>query len=164
MEIRHSTLLDLPELLKLYEVARNFMKEQGNPHQWGDTGWPNEKYLKKDIMNGVHYVVLSNDEIVGAFSFSIGADPTYLIIEDGNWLNDEPYGVIHKAASNQKCHGVMDAVYNYCSRQINNIRIDTHKDNKPMLNWIKKKGFTWCGHIYTGDGTIREAFQKIIKE
>jgi hypothetical protein len=33
----------------------------------------------------------------------IGKDPTYAVIENGNWLNDEPYGVIHRIASNGRC-------------------------------------------------------------
>lgn len=40
------------------------------------------------------------------------------------------------------------------------IRIDTHKDNKPMLHLIRKNGFTRCGVIIVDDGTPREAFQK----
>ena len=36
MNIRKSTLQDLPQILNLYKIAREFMKNNGNPNQWED--------------------------------------------------------------------------------------------------------------------------------
>ena len=36
MNIRKSTLQDLPQILNLYKIARKFMKNNGNPNQWED--------------------------------------------------------------------------------------------------------------------------------
>lgn len=45
--------------------------------------------------------------------------------------------------------------------KVENIRIDTHKDNKIMIHLLEKYGFKRCGVIVVDDGTDREAFQKI---
>jgi hypothetical protein len=44
-----------------------------------------------------------------------------------------------------------------------NIRIDTHRDNVPMLSLLDKSGFERCGIIYLKNGDERIAFQKIKK-
>ena len=33
MEIRHAAPADLPDLLALFDAARRFMAQNGNPHQ-----------------------------------------------------------------------------------------------------------------------------------
>ena len=43
MEIRHSVPRDLPRMLEIYQSARRFMAERGNPSQWGPTRWPPEE-------------------------------------------------------------------------------------------------------------------------
>ena len=37
MQIRQADIEDLPQLLALYDHARIFMAEHGNPAQWGKT-------------------------------------------------------------------------------------------------------------------------------
>ena len=86
-------------MLAIYERARAYMASLGNPHQWGDSGYPSSALLREDIARGVSYVVMDQrDEVVATFVFVEGEDPTYIIIE-GAWLNEEPYGVIHRLAS-----------------------------------------------------------------
>ena len=36
MEIRKSTAQDLEQIMALYEQARDFMRQSGNPNQWGN--------------------------------------------------------------------------------------------------------------------------------
>ncbi len=40
------------------------------------------------------------------------------------------------------------------------LKLDTHNDNKPMQNLLKKLGFVPCGIITVEDGTERIAFQR----
>jgi RimJ/RimL family protein N-acetyltransferase len=44
-----------------------------------------------------------------------------------------------------------------------NVRIDTHKDNVPMRNLLKKMGFTHCGviRLLDKDESPREAYMKV---
>ena len=162
MNVRHTTMADLPEIRKVYAYARELMKQNGNPTQWGDKFPPEEKILG-DIENGTGYAVVDDDGVIcGVFAFIIGPDPTYAVIEDGKWLNDtDEYGTIHRIATNGKVHGVFDACIDYCQSQIGNLRIDTHQNNKAMLHLITSRGFQRCGIIYTSDdSTPRIAFQR----
>ncbi len=94
------------------------------------------------------------------FTFIIGEDPTYKEIENGAWLNDKPYGTIHRIASSGRQGGMLKASVRYCAQMIDNIRIDTHADNGPMQNALHRLNFTFCGIIYVADGSPRLAFQK----
>ncbi len=159
MKIRKANPEDLPTLEQLYENARERMKRSGNPHQWGDTHPPLENLIR-DCEKGDSYVVTEKEEIVGAFAFITGEDPTYKEIE-GAWINDRPYGTIHRSASNGRAKGVMSFIIDYCKDIIPNIRIDTHADNKIMRHILEKQGFTKCGVIYVSDGSPRLAYQKV---
>lgn len=160
MNIRNSVPADLPEIQRVYAAARAFMKQTGNPNQWGDTS-PELKLILGDFENKTGYVVEEGGKIVGAFAFILGTDPTYLNIEDGEWLNDEPYGTIHRIASDGTVLGIFEEALAFCSARAKNVRIDTHHDNKVMQHKILKNGFTRCGIIYIADGSPRIAYQKV---
>ena len=104
-------------------------------------------------------MVLDEEEVVAVFAFIIGDDPTYRVIE-GSWLNDRPYGVIHRIGSNGKAKGIIPFVMEYAFSRIDNIKIDTHKDNRIMQHVLEKNGFKYCGVITIEDGTKRVAYQK----
>lgn len=88
-----------------------------------------------------------------------GADPTYDYIEDGAWLNDEPYVTIHRIASSGISHGIFRIASDFCKTLSDNVRVDTHNDNKIMQGRIEREGFERCGIIYVDDGTPRIAYQ-----
>ena len=160
LSIRKTTYDDIDKVEAVFRYARKYMKENGNPSQWGDDR-PELSLIYDDIDKGNSYVVLNDDEIVGTFAFIIGIDPTYINI-DGKWLNDDEYGTIHRIASNGKCKNIFKFVMDYVETFNVDIRIDTHKDNKAMLHVINKNGFVYCGIIIVDDGSERLAFQKII--
>lgn len=159
MEIRRTLLNDIEAILKIYEQARVFMREHGNPNQW-NKGYPDGATIERDIAQDNSYVCVDGGEIVGTFMFVKGEDPTYLNIYQGNWINDTPYGVVHRIASAVGKRGVATFCLNWCFQQCGNIRIDTHGDNYPMKNLLNKIGYTECGIIYLMDGDERIAFQK----
>lgn len=162
MKIRKSTAADLPRMMEIYAYAREFMAATGNPHQWGDAKNPQLEVLEQDIEDGVGYVMEYDGRIVGAFAFIIGEDETYGYIEDGAWLNDEPYGTIHRIAGDGSTKGVLKTAVDFGAEMIGNLRIDTHHDNVVMQSAIKKCGFEECGVIYVADGSPRIAYQKIV--
>lgn len=159
MEIRKSKLSDLEKIMNVYNEAKLFMISSGNPNQWID-GYPRKSLIESDIMSNNSYVCINEDKIVGTFYFYIGNDVTYNYIEKGKWLNDDLYGVIHRIASLKSSRGVGRAMLDYCFSLINNIKIDTHHDNKVMKNFLIKFGFTECGIIYLENGDERIAYQK----
>lgn len=163
MSIRKSTTADLDDILHIYACAREQMKKNGNPTQWGDIH-PLPEIITQDIENGNSYVIDEAGKICGVFAFIYGDDPTYQII-DGKWLNNKPYGAIHRIASNGSVKGILNQCLAFCEKQIDNIRIDTHEDNKIMQHLLSKNGYTRCGIISAAeDGTPRIAYQKCFPE
>lgn len=158
MNIRKTTEADVPRLMEIFDAARAFMRRSGNATQWSG-GYPSADVIAADIRRGASHVVIGDSGcIVGTFAFIIGVDPTYAAI-DGAWPDDAPYGTIHRIASDGSARGVADACLAYCRTLIATIRIDTHADNHPMLAWIRRSGFRYCGVIRLADGAPRLAFQ-----
>ena len=92
MKIRQSTMDDLTKILEMYSNARKFMAEHGNPDQWG-TSKPSKEVIINDITEGNSYVCEEDCELLAVFCYFKGPDSTYAVIEDGKWINDEPYSV-----------------------------------------------------------------------
>ncbi len=158
MTIRKTTLADLAEVMAIYVAAQQRMEAAGNP-QW-PRGWPSEEKIRADIAAGNSYVMEKGDELVGVFTLVLGEEPTYAVIEDGAWLNDEPYGTLHRVASSGKARGVMQAALEYCESVSPNMRVDTHETNLAMQHILEKNGYVRCGRIYVEDGSPRIAYQK----
>ena len=97
--------------------------------------------------------------VIAYFALLSSPEPTYTHI-DGAWLNEGPYGVIHRMASYPDVHGIFSAVIDFAAVRYPHIRIDTHRDNRIMQHLIAKHGFTYCGIIWLEDGTERLAYER----
>lgn len=164
MEIRKSTENDFETIMKTYEFARKFMAEHGNPNQWGPTNWPPEDLIHSDIAAGKSYVCIDGGKIAGTFFYNFGKDiePTYRVITEGNWLSNEPYGVVHRIASNGTVKGIGEFCINWAYEKSGHLRIDTHSDNAVMQKLLAKLHFVRCGIIYVEEDNFpRFAFEKI---
>ena len=160
MYIRHTQPEDIDRLLAIYQEARTFMIQQGNPTQLTH-GYPAKDLLMQDIRKSNSYVCIEKDRIVGTFAFIIGEDPTYQVIENGAWHAAKEYGTIHRAASDGTIKGLTKYIFDFCTAKKDYVRIDTHQDNLPMQNAIKRYGFRPCGIIHVADGLPRIAFDYI---
>lgn len=156
--IEKANLSQLPRIMEIYEQARAFMAQTGNPDQWG-TAYPPEDMIRQDIDDGKCYVNVKDGEICAVFYFAVEADPTYGYI-DGAWLSDAPYGVIHRIAVGENGRGVAAECFRFAFERCGNLRIDTHEQNIPMQRCLAKNGFLRCGIIYLEDGDPRIAYQK----
>jgi len=159
MEIRHTSLEELNQVMNIYDHARQYMRQNGNQNQWIN-GYPDIELITKDIEEMRSYVCVDDGQIEGVFCFTIGIDPTYIKIYEGAWLDDQPYGVVHRIASASHKKGVASFCLEWCLEQCNNIRIDTHEDNYVMHNLLLKNGYQRCGIIYLESGAPRVAYQK----
>ncbi len=160
MEIRKTTMEDLSTALELYAKARQFMKDHGNPSQWGDNHPPREQVID-DIRRGESYLCVEDGQVLGIFYFSLEPEPDYAQIYEGAWINDRPYGVMHRVAAPGIRKGTASFCVNWCFEQCNhNLRIDTHRDNIPMQKMLEKNNFQYCGIIHIKNGEERIAFQK----
>lgn len=147
MHIRKARIDDLSTIMSIYRIAQDFMISSGNPNQWG-RAYPSEELIKEDINNEVCHLIYDDEGDRGVFALFDNIEPTYQYIEDGQWLNDEPYITVHRIASDGKAHGIFKCVITYCKRISDNIRIDTHKSNLIMQKQIENNDFQKCGTIY----------------
>ena len=167
MEIIKATAEDAPAILSIMEEARAFQRSCGFL-QWRD-GYPSMEDILKDISEAVCYKVVSEKEILGAFSAIYGAEPTYAVIDGGEWLTrGDSYITIHRIAFSDTSRGrglaakAFGFAYGLCpSLGAASVRIDTHYDNAAMRKAIAKFGFTHCGTVYMADGTERAAYEKL---
>lgn len=158
--IRKAVIQDLPAIMEVYRGAQGFMAQTGNPTQWGNF-YPTIPMLEEDIaLNRLHVIVRDNG-ICGVFMFAIGEDPWYAVIDNGEWLDNSLYGVIHRIAGKVGEKGIFNECFEYCLQQIRHLRIDTHADNKIMQHIVTKNGFKECGIIYVHDHSPRIAYEYI---
>ena len=161
MTLRTATEADIPAIMKILEAGRDIMLASGNLHQWPQ-GYPTEEMVRRDIGPGYGKVMEDGGRIVAYFACIPSPDPTYAVIYDGAWEDDEkPYYVVHRIASFPQVHGVFKTMMEYLDALTDNIRIDTHKDNKIMQHNLAKYGFKYCGIIHIASGAERLAYQRI---
>lgn len=156
--IRNASMSDMEDIMRIYEQARIFMAQNGNPNQWKTT-YPQNYIVENDINSQTLYVAEYEKRIVAVFYFDITRDETYEVIKEGNWLNDDVCGVIHRVASDKTVKGIFKECLEYCKGKIGNIKIDTHKDNKVMQHVLEKNGFKRCGIVYVENNEERIAYQ-----
>ena len=156
--VRNARPEDLPRIDEIYAFARDFMAKTGNPNQWGKINPPHE-WLVQDIEKQLLHVIEDENGIHGVFYFFIGPDPTYGAIEDGAWHSDAPYGTIHRIASDGS-GGILRTAVEFCEKQIDQIRIDTHHDNIVMQKAVAKLGFRRSGIIHLANGSPRIAYER----
>ena len=152
---------DVDEIEKLFSIAKESMRLNGNTVQWSQA-YPSSKLILQDIENKHCYLVLYENKIVGVFSCIPGIDPTYKNIYQGAWLNSAPYASIHRIASSGEVKGITKHLFKFCFQKFPNIRIDTHPANNSMQHILQKEGFSYCGRIRSAERIELLAFQKTI--
>lgn len=160
MEIIKAKTGHLPQIKKIYASARAFMRKTGNTEQW-QGGYPTDDIILKDINAEKLYLCTENSSVLAVFYFACEEDEAYAKIYEGEWLNAEKYGVVHRIAISDEARGkgVAAFCFDYALSQIGNIKIDTHRTNIPMQRALEKYGFKYCGIIYLKNGDERLAFQ-----
>ena len=168
--IRKTEIKDIPAVIAIFDEAKAYFKAQGIP-QW-QHGTPNEEMLRNDIAKGYSYVLDEDGTVIGTACIIEEADPDYSRITEGNWLNDEPYAVVHRIAVKSSCKGngyaaklLQHAQETAQKNGWRNVRIDTHECNSSMRRLLTKNGFVQCGNVEIGPlKEPRIAYQKILKQ
>lgn len=160
--IRPATHDDIPVIMWVMDSAKLIMRHSGNMQQWeGD--YPSEAVIASDIQRNGAYIIEDKGVVVSYFACLPSPEPTYHIIYDGQWLDDtRPYHTIHRIGSLPNVHGIFDFIMDSCFAEYDNIRIDTHRDNKIMQHVILEYGFSYCGVIHLASGDERLAYQRMI--
>lgn len=160
MIIRPATPHDREAIEVIYSDARAFMRASGNHGQWTG-GYPTAEIICEDIALERLFVAEDGCDILAVFCYFHGEDPTYRVIEGGEWLDGGEYGVIHRIAVSKNAHGrgVCSECFRYALERSGSVRIDTHRDNIPMQKALSKFGFSYCGIIYLASGDERFEYQ-----
>ena len=143
--VRKALYTDLDSVLKIYDKARKYMADTGNPKQWSDS-YPPKELVIRDIDGGNLFVLEEDSKIYGVFAFFHEGDAIYDDI-DGEWLNSLPHAAIHRVASSGEKSGVLAQCIAFCLSQCNNLKIDTYTTNKIMQHQLIKYGFVNCGTL-----------------
>lgn len=165
--IRKSEYDDVKEIWEIFQEAISYFHDVGI-NQW-QYGYPNEDVIIDNIKEGNSYVVEEDGRIVGTCYIAQIIDPNYAYIEEGEWLNDEAYYVIHRIAIRNAYKGkqvadlfMKKALALASASNINNIRVDTHPENVSMQKWIARNGFEKVGVVYVGQHEKRYAYQRVL--
>ena len=167
MNLRKTEEQDLKVVMEIIKEAQEYLKKN-NVDQWQD-GYPTIQRFKEDIEKENSYVLVDDEQIVGTAYIAFEEEQDYNKIYKGSWLTLNDYAVIHRIAISNKARGggaaskIMEEVERMCTeRGIKSIKIDTHRDNLTMQNYLKKTGFKYCGIIYLIDGSERFAYEKLL--
>ena len=150
---------DLPRILEIYDIAKAYMRANGNPNQWNGA-YPDPETLRTDIEKQRLYVYKKDGRIHGVFMLLLEEEPTYAYIEDGSWREETPYGTIHRLAGDGEVKGLFAKCVAFCESKVKYLRADTHFDNHTMQHLLEKNGFERRGIIYLKNGDSRIAYQK----
>ena len=168
LRFRKGLEADLERVMELVADAQNWFRTQGID-QWQD-GYPTRELILSDIQGGENYIVEHNGAVVATFVASFAGEPTYAEIKGKGWLNESRYAVVHRIAVADECRrkGIAKEILHYAEelsveQGIDDIRIDTHRDNVAMRSLLKKLGYLHCGRITLTSGAFREAYHKRLK-
>lgn len=161
IQIRKAKYGELDIIMGIYSDAKRFMEAHGNRDQWTGDDTISRGKIEAMLAKGQLFVGEENGTIHFVFAYIQGEDPTYQVITDGSWLNDAPYGTVHRLASAGTVKGVVRTVADWALARNPNLRIDTHHDNTVMQNALANAGFHRCGIIYLENGDPRIAYQKV---
>jgi GNAT superfamily N-acetyltransferase len=174
MNFRKTTENDIARLTEIFDGARETMHARGID-QWTD-GYPAESDIRADMAAGISYVLCEDDGTVAATcAVLLDGEDTYTVIEGGAWLTESSddasasYVAVHRVATdkNSRGRGLASRLLSEAAaigRRAGKVslRIDTHRDNKPMQGMLARCGFQYCGEITLANGEGRIAFEKCL--
>lgn len=156
---------DRESILEIYLEGAEALKNDG-VDQWQGQYVPSFKDIDEHL--GIDlYVLEYHRKIVSTVCLVEGIDEDYENIK-GKWNTSIPYISIHKVATSNKykkqsfAKKMMSYIENLAKRKRMDLRIDTHKDNKKMRNFIISCGYKYAGKVVLQGELERLAYDKII--
>ena len=150
---------DRESILEIYLEGAESLKNDG-VDQWQGQYVPSFKDIDEHL--GIDlYVLEYHKRVVSTACLVEGIDEDYENI-DGKWNTSIPYISIHKVATSNKykkqsfAKKMMSYIENFAKRKRMDLRIDTHKDNKKMRNFIMS-----CGYKYTGEVILQGDLERL---
>lgn len=167
--IRQAHPSDLSCIRQIIRAAKTLLQSR-HIDQWQD-GYPDVTVLQDDIARGKGYVLETDHTIHGYFALSFEDELPYQHIENGSWLIEGPYSVLHRLALTETLRGTgaADRIIEFWEQQtiaqlVYSLRADTHPQNLPVRHLLQQHGFKDCGIIYVRAGQARHAFEKVLSK
>ena len=159
LTFRIANELDRESILEIYLDGSNALKEDG-VDQWQGKYGPSFKDIDEHL--GIDlYILEYHKKVVSTACLVEGIDEDYENIK-GKWNTSIPYISIHKVATSNEYkkqsfgRKMMSYIENFAKRKRMDLRIDTHKDNKKMRNFIIS-----CGYKYTGEVVLQGELERL---
>lgn len=155
IEIRHSTMDDLPVIMQIIDFGKEALRAQGVDQWEGD--YPNEHTMMQDIERGISYVATTDGKVVGTVCLDPEPEPAY-DNEELHWKTPrEGTLVVHRLAISKDSQGlgIASKLLKYAAEisPNGNKRGDTSEENKRMRAVFEKAGYQQVGLVeYTEDG------------
>ncbi len=170
MEFRTMNRADLPQVMEIIAQAQRGLRLQGID-QWQD-GYPDVPTLEADIQAHNAWVAEEAGQVAGCVVISFDGEPNYDSMVEGCWKEEGAYAVIHRIAVCERWKGqgvagqMLRLAEKLCAqRQVEIIRVDTHRDNRPMRRLLEKNGYHYRGVIrLSRDQSLRVAYEKNRRE
>ena len=150
---------DRESILEIYLEGAEALKTDG-VDQWQGQYVPS--FIDIDEHLGIDlYVLEYHRRVVSTACLVEGIDEDYENIK-GKWNTSIPYISIHKVATSNEYQKqsfgrkMMRYIENLAKRKRMDLRIDTHKDNKKMRNFIIS-----CGYKYTGEVILQGELERL---
>ncbi len=174
-EPRRAEERDLEAILRIMDEAKAYLRESG-VDQW-QNGYPNREAVLADMAAGRGWVFDCVDDgcLAGYECISMEPEACYPGI-DGAWLTGgENYAVIHRTMAAAKYRGTRLAteMFSFAEELAAgmgraSVRVDTHRDNKPMNRLCEKRGYKYCGVVDIGatnqteGDPLRNGYEKLL--
>lgn len=163
LKFRMANESDRESILEIYLDGAEALKADG-VNQWQGQYIPSFKDIDKHL--GIDlYVLEYHRRVLSTACLVEGIDEDYESI-NGKWNTSIPYISIHKVATSNKykkqsfAKKMMSYIENLAKRKRMDLRIDTHKDNKKMRNFIMSCGYKYAGEVILQGELERLAYDK----
>jgi hypothetical protein len=150
MQILNSTIKDLNEILRLYDLAIAYQKTKSDKYWKGF----HEQLIKNEIENGSHWKIVANGIIVCIFSTT---KEDAIIWKE---KNSDPAIYLHRIVTNPNFRGnnyvlvILEWLkLNSKRMEIEYIRLDTFADNQSLVDYYIKCGFKFLDTITMTEST-----------
>lgn len=154
LEIRKANIADLKDIIELYDIVIDDMRNTQYDLGWEKDMYPSHQYIKDSIINNELYIGVNHHQIVSAMMLNHHNNEEYQNI---NWLvnvNDEQMIVIHTLAVLPVCRGqgiakemVKHAISLSKQNQYQSIRLDVLEGNIPAMRLYEGLGFQYLDTI-----------------
>ncbi len=164
--LRLAQLTELDSVLTIVAQCQALMAQRGID-QWQD-GYPNREVIAEDIAKSRGYILECNHDIAAYAAIVTDGEAAYDALEGGAWLQHDRYFTVHRmcVANEFRGRNVGEQYFSHIEKftlaqGVKAVRVDTHPDNRVMLNLLNRLGFSYCGMVYYS--ALRVAFEKVLE-